>query len=206
MTRSVFGFLKTTVIGGFLVILPAVAALLLIAKALETVRAIAEPVATWLAVRALLALVIEVAILVGLCFLMGLVIRAEIGLRAWGWVERSWLERLPMYAFFKNLGQSLAGKEEGRLASALAETGDGLVPAFIVEEHADGRLTVFVPTVPTPAMGALFIMEPSRVHRIDVPLSRVAKCVAEWGRGSKALVAALPARAGRESIGPKPQD
>ena len=32
----------------------------------------------------------------------------------------------------------------------LAEIEEALVPAFIIEELADGRYTVFVPSVPTP--------------------------------------------------------
>ena len=35
-----------------------------------------------------------------------------------------------------------------------------VVPAFIIEELDDGRLTVFVPSVPTPLAGAVYVPRP----------------------------------------------
>jgi len=53
----------------------------------------------------------------------------------------------------------MAGKDEENVwKSALAEIEDALVPAFIIEELEDGRFTVFVPSVPTPFAGAVYIL------------------------------------------------
>ena len=57
-------------------------------------------------------------------------------------------------------------------AVALVEMGDGLVMAFVVERHDDGAFTVFVPSVPTPAAGAVFIVPKERVHLVDVHLPK----------------------------------
>jgi uncharacterized membrane protein len=65
------------------------------------------------------------------------------------------------------------------------------VPAFIVEELDDGRFTVFVPSVPTPLAGAVYILAPERVHPIDVPFTQAIKSVSRWGSGSKDLVEAM---------------
>lgn len=58
---------------------------------------------------------------------------------------------------------------------------DALVPACIVERHADGSCTVFVPSAPTPAMGAIYILSAGRVYEVDVPLVQLAACVSKWG-------------------------
>lgn len=50
---------------------------------------------------------------------------------------------------------------------------------------------MFVPAVPTPTVGAVYILEPSRVHRIDVPITQLVQCVTRWGAGSQALIAAM---------------
>src|SRR5262245_59901403 len=46
---------------------------------------------------------------------------------------------------------------------ALAEIADALVPAFMVEEFDDGRFTVFVPSIPTPLAGAVYILRRERL-------------------------------------------
>jgi len=71
---------------------------------------------------------------------------------------------------------------------------DALVPAFIVEELDDGRLTVFVPSSPTPLAGAIYILNPERVHPLNVPFTQAVKAVTRWGSGSKALVEAMQQR------------
>jgi hypothetical protein len=76
---------------------------------------------------------------------------------------------LPGYDTIRSLSRRLAGQgDENEWKPAFAEIEDALVPAFIVEEHADGRLTVFVPSIPTPFAGAVYILERRRVHPLDV--------------------------------------
>ncbi|HKF55632.1 MAG TPA: hypothetical protein VKJ45_09320 [Blastocatellia bacterium] len=73
----------------------------------------------------------------------------------------------------------------------MAEIEDALVPAFIIEELEDGRFTVFVPSVPTPLTGAIYILSPHRVHPLNISLTHAIKAVSRWGSGSKGLVAAM---------------
>jgi hypothetical protein len=74
---------------------------------------------------------------------------------------------------------------------ALVEIEDALVPAFIVEEHDDGAYTVFVPSVPTPAAGAIYILPRERVHQVDVSFARAAAVITKWGAGTRDLRAAM---------------
>ena len=71
------------------------------------------------------------------------------------------------------------------------ELEEALVPAFIIEELDDGRLTVFVPSVPTPLAGAVYILGRERVHALDIPFTQAIRSVSRWGSGSKDLVAAM---------------
>ena len=94
--------------------------------------------------------------------------------------------------YIRSLTQRLAGKdEESAWKPALVEIEEALVPAFIIEELDDGRFTVFVPSVPTPFAGAVYILAPERVHPLDVPFTQALKSISRWGAGSKELVAAM---------------
>jgi uncharacterized membrane protein len=71
------------------------------------------------------------------------------------------------------------------------EVEEALVPAFIIEELGDGRFTVFVPSIPTPLAGAVYILTAERVHPLNVPFTQAIKTISRWGSGSKDLVAAM---------------
>jgi uncharacterized membrane protein len=74
---------------------------------------------------------------------------------------------------------------------ALVEIEEALVPEFIIEELEDGRYTVFVPSVPTPLAGAIYILSRERVHPLNVPFTQAVQAVSRWESGSKELVAAM---------------
>ena len=72
---------------------------------------------------------------------------------------------------------------------------EGLAPAFIIEELDDGRYTVFVPSIPTPFAGAVYVLDRERVFPLDVPFTDAIKVVSRWGSGAKDLVAAMEKKA-----------
>jgi hypothetical protein len=107
-------------------------------------------------------------------------------------LEVVFFDRLPGYSLLRSLTQRLAGDgDETAWRPALAEIEDGLAPAFVIEELDDGRLTVFVPSIPTPLAGAVLILSRERVHLLDVPFTQAIRTISRWGSGSKALVAAM---------------
>ena len=106
-------------------------------------------------------------------FVVGAAVRTSAGRAIRERVEKSLLGRLPGYALFRSLTQRLAGEgEESAWKPALVEIEEALVPAFIVEMLDDGRFTIFVPSIPTPLAGAVYILPADRVHPIDVPLTQ----------------------------------
>jgi len=52
-------------------------------------------------------------------------------------------------------------------------------------------LLLFVPSIPTALAGAVYVVNRSRVHPLDVPFTDVLKTVTRWGSGAKELVAAM---------------
>jgi uncharacterized membrane protein len=90
------------------------------------------------------------------------------------------------------VGLLMVGKSrENVWKPALFESDEGLLPAFIIEEFEDGRYTVFVPSIPTPLAGAVYILDRKRVHPLDVPFTDALKTISRWGSRAKDLVAAM---------------
>jgi uncharacterized membrane protein len=185
-------FFVNALVGGILVLLPVYLTILLLLKGMQSVVALIRPVATllpdWLPAEDLLSLLLVVVV----CFLVGVAVRTRAGRALRERVEMALFGRLPGYGLFRGLTQRLAGEgDENVWKPALAEIEDALVPAFVIEELDDGRLTVFVPSVPTPLAGAVYILDRKRVHPIDVPFTQAIQSVSRWGSGAKDLVAAM---------------
>lgn len=190
--KSARNFVINALIGGLLVVLPIYLAILLLLKAMQSVAGLVRPIARmfpeWLPAENLLALL---AVLV-ISFLVGAAVRTRAGRSVRERLEISLFEKIPGYAVIRGMTQRMAGKgDENVWKPVLAEIEDALVPAFIVEELDDGRFTVFVPSVPTPFAGAVYILGPDRVHLVDVPFTQAMRTVSRWGSGSKEMVAAM---------------
>lgn len=193
--KQVREFVVSTLVGGLLVIVPLYLAVLLLLKAMHAVVGLVRPftmlLPEWLPAENVLSLVLVLLV----CFLIGVALRTSAGRTTRQRIERSLFERLPGYALFRSLTQQLTGKSDETVwKPALAEIEEALVPAFIIEEFSDGRFTVFVPSVPTPLAGAVYILSRERVHPLDVPFTEAIKSVSRWGSGSKELVAAMERR------------
>src|SRR5262249_26234594 len=166
-------FLGNALVGGLLIVVPIYLTGLVLLKGMKSVAALVRPLAVlipdWLPAENLLSLVLVLVV----CFFIGVGVRTRVGGAVRDWVERSLFERLPGYALFRSLTQRLAGEgRESEWRPALVEIEEALVPAFIIEELEDGRFTVFVPSIPTPLAGAVYIISRERVHLLDVPFTK----------------------------------
>jgi len=179
-------------VAGLLIVAPIYLAIILLLKAMKSIAGLVKPfthlVPAWLPADQVLSLLL---VLVS-CFFIGLAVRTPVGQAARERLENSLFQRLPGYALLRSLTQRLAGETRDQAwKPALAEIEDALVPAFIIEELEDGRLTIFVPSVPTPLAGAVYILSADRVHALNIPFTQAVKVISRWGSGSKQLVAAM---------------
>jgi uncharacterized membrane protein len=185
-------FLVSRVVAGLLIITPIYLAALLLLKAMKSlsrlVRPLAELLPKWLPADRILSLLLVLFV----CFLVGLAVQTPKGRTGWARIENSVFRRIPGYEFFRGFTQRLGGEAQDQTwEPALAEIEEALVPAFIVEELKDGRFAVFVPSVPTPFTGAIYILTPDRVHPLNIPLTQAIKVVSQWGSGCRDLIAAM---------------
>ena len=138
--KALAEFTRTTLIGGLLIILPIYIAVLLLAKTVKGLLGLLQPVAEQVPASVEFRQIVAILLLVGVCFVVGLIVRTGPGLRAKNACERAVLERLPGYTFLRGLAKRLAGQsEEQTLQPALVELEDALVPA-LDRRGARGRL------------------------------------------------------------------
>jgi uncharacterized membrane protein len=192
----IIDFVKITLIGGLLVVLPVAVMVYLLRHAALTLEPMLKPVLTrlpdWMPFPDAVALTIEVIVVLLGCFVVGLLIQTPAGRRIGGFIEANLFERLPGYKLLRSLSRRAIGEvDDVQYQVALVEIEGGLVPAFIIEEHQDGRYTVFVPTVPTPTSGSIYIFPRALVHLVDVPFTKAFRCLTRMGSGASDLLQAV---------------
>ena len=185
-------FVTSTLVGGLLIVVPVYLAVLLLLKGMKSAAGLVRPFAAllpdWIPAERFFSLVLVLTI----CFLVGVAVRTRSGRAVRERMEVAFFGRLPGYGLIRSLTQRLAGdSDENAWMPALVEIEEALVPAFIIEALDDGRFTVFVPSVPTPLAGAVYVLRPERVHILDIPFTQAIRSISRWGSGSKDLVAAM---------------
>ena len=179
---------------GLLVLAPLYLSFLLLAGATKKMLGLVRPIARFIPDSLPGEQILAVLLILVVCVLVGAVLATERGRAVMERAERQLFERIPGYAVVRGLTQQLASsgrKDETSWKPALVEIEDALVPGFVIEELADGRYTVFVPSVPTPMAGAVYVLDRKRVHLVNVKFPQALRAVSRWGSGMGDLVAAM---------------
>ena len=197
-------FVTSTVVGVLYVVVPVYLAVLIMLKGMKSVGSLVRPLAAllpdWVHAEGLFSLLLVLAFY---C-LVGIAVRTRSGRAVRERMEIVFFERIPVYGLIRSLTHRLDGDtDEEAWKPALVEIEDALVPGFIIEEHDDGRFTIFVPSVPTPLAGAVYVLGRERVHILDVPFTQAIRTISQWGSGSRDLVAAMRKSDHRVSASPQ---
>lgn len=179
---------RTTVLGGLIFLVPFVVVLLILGKAFAITRAAAAPIAGAIGVDRVGAFalidLLAVLLLVGVCWLAGHLATSRRGRALYETFDERLLNLFPRYGFVKSMTESLAtGKDDATLPVVLVRFDDQSQLAFEVE-RSDVQVVVFLPGSPDPWSGAVSLVSPDRVQRLDVDFKTAVKSIRLLGRGA----------------------
>ncbi len=186
-------FVKTTAIGGLVVIVPFAVLIFALNQVLQTLIALTGSAANALPFATLadtkMVLVVAVVGVIALCFVTGLLLRTRVGAAVKKWLERNIAERIPMYAMIRSLTQRFAGIKGVEFAPAEIDLygSSARVLGFVVETLPNDHCSVFVPVAPAVTIGQIYILPQTNVHPLDAPVSEVVNSITQWGVGAKRL-------------------
>ena len=145
-----------------------------------------------------LADLIVVALLVLLCFLIGSLVATRLGAWLWQRAEEVLMVRVPGYRSVREITAQLLGNsndspfKRGEVARIwlYGRQVDVSVLGLVTSRHADGRVSVFVPTGPNPTTGFIYhvSMELVELHP-EIRVEQMMKTVIACGAGTSALFA-----------------
>jgi uncharacterized membrane protein len=178
---------RTTVLGGLIFLVPFVVVLLVLGKALAIMKAVATPIAEAIGIDHIGALamidLLAVLLLVGLCWLAGHAATSQRGRALYESFDEKLLNLFPRYGFVKSMTESLAeNRPEATLPVVLVHFDDQSQLGFEVERSVH-QVIVFLPGSPDPWAGALSLVTPDRVQKLDVDFKTAVKSIRLLGRG-----------------------
>jgi len=197
MMEKFRNFLKTSLLGGLLVVLP-VAILVIVFRWLYiTVTTFIDPLSQLVIAKSNLQAVVAhlfvISLIIGGCFLVGVIVKTGFGRFIHHVVEENILKKfLPGYTLVKETLAQFIGEDRespfNSVALVRVFSNDTLMTGFITDKHADGSCTVFVPTGPNPTSGNIFHVSKEQVYQVDIPIEDAMRSIISCGAGSRTLI------------------
>ena len=201
MVKAIFDFIKSTLVGGFFVILPMLIIYLLLKETFGVVLALASPIvdlmpASW-SEGGSAPQVLALFLMILISFLLGVVLRYGLTQRLVEGFENKLLNKLPGYTIIRSLTRRFSGQEDDEAfrPALMAMPMDSHAVVFVIEEHSNGDFTVLLPMSPTPGVGNIQIVPAGRIQLLDASTAAVFDALSRWGEGLKAV---LPGGAGKQ--------
>lgn len=202
-------FVKTSLIGGIVVILPVAILIFIFKWIFSLVTGLIQPLTNLIMkitvqsrLQEMLADLTALSVIIIACFVVGVFVRTKVGTYIYHNIENRILKAAPGYSLVKQTVMQFLGSRKtpfSKVALVQLFASGTLVSAFITDEHADGSYTVFVPTAPNPTSGYVVHVEGKHVYPVNVPVEDAMRSIISCGAGSTELVRAHLEKAGEGS-------
>ncbi|MBK7408155.1 MAG: DUF502 domain-containing protein [Saprospirales bacterium] len=187
-------FLRTTLFGGAIVVLPLTIFILLAKLVFDFLRSIIAPISDLIKLPYITSHVltdlITLALIIVFFFLVGLFVQTRLGKGIVSLVENELFNRLPLYGTIKETVLQFTGAKKMPFSQVVLVEPYGnntKMYGFIADEHDNGKFTVFVPTAPNPTNGFIFYLESNQVQFVDVKPEDAIRMIIGIGTGASKL-------------------
>jgi uncharacterized membrane protein len=189
-------FLKTTIVGGVIFLLPVALVLVVLGHAFRLALKSAVPMSHAIHVEQIgpfggvgVATLIAIVLLIIISFLAGLIARTRPGASLSHWLEQSLVGSMPQYKMVKSLAEGLAQVESSNnLEPALVSVDGGWQLAYVLERLDNGWIATFIPQAPTPMSGNVMYFTQERVRPLAISIAEAMQLVKRIGIGSRAAL------------------
>jgi uncharacterized membrane protein len=130
--------------------------------------------------------VMAVVFALSICIVAGVLVRISFLKRLSERMDRKLNELIPGYSQIRSKATKTVGvgKDEAPLFDAcLVKVQELSQPGYIIEENPDGTDTVFVPQAPAFTTGQVYVVDPSRIKKLDINSAALNADLKRLGRG-----------------------
>jgi uncharacterized membrane protein len=193
--RSLFGFVKSTLLGGFLFLLPIGIVVIVLARLVAYAGRAGDAIDARLFPGAsgdLLPLVFALVLLLLAAFAAGSLARTAFGRRMFAWLEAAILANLPAYMVVRQTVADMTGGSVALTGGAgtevvLVRLDDMSVLGFLIERLANGDGIVYLPGAPSALSGSVARVEGARISATALKPAEVVQGMRRLGAGLAAF-------------------
>ena len=190
--KSFSQFIKTTILGGLIFLVPLFVVTIVLAKAHEFMAKIAEPFSALIPLDTIggvaIANILAILAILLCCLIVGMLAKGDTAKRLLKSTEEKLLV-IPAYAFVKGVTDSLISSEEAAKAfvPVIVKFDDNAQMAFEIERSEGGNVVIYLPGSPNPWSGSVVYFKEDRVERLDMTVPEAINNIRHLGRGSAEL-------------------
>ncbi len=182
-------FIKTTVIGGAIFLVPIVILVGILGKAYGFMLKVAKPLSGVIPEGTLGGVaainVVAVLLIAFVCFIAGVIARGSLAKKVYAALDEK-LMAIPGYTFVKGVTDSMKTSEESAktFVPVLVRFDDNTQIGFEVERLDDGNVVIYLPGAPNPWSGSVVYFEADRVTSLGITAVEALGSIRKLGRGS----------------------
>lgn len=193
-------FIKRSLIGGLLVILPIAVLVFFFRWIFNLIRELLTPLSDLLiksyGTHHLVADLLAVILILLICFVVGTIVSTSLGKWLHERFDRYLVRLAPGYRMIKEIiNQFLGDKADSPFASGQVARVklfggdiDTSVTALVTSQHPDGNYTIFIPTGPNPTSGMIYHVTADQVELMpDIKVDSAMRTIISCGAGSSEL-------------------
>jgi uncharacterized membrane protein len=189
--KSVFSFIRSTLIGGIFFLLPVYLIFTLLYKLHLAAAKILAPLTHFLPENILginAGKLVAILILVLICFFAGMLFRVSLVKRGIHYLEDRFLSHLPGYSLLKSkTSDTLGEKIDYYLSTVLVEEQHTWKLGLLIEEKED-LCTVYFPKAPRNDSGEVVTVSSFSVKKLNLPTKEALLHLKNFGRGNIQLI------------------
>ena len=185
--KRFFHFIRTTTIGGVVVIIPMAIILYatgaIVVPFFDAAMELSDGMPFSPLANSLIAISAALIIAVAIFFFAGLLMRTFWGNAVQNWLETKLFSRIPMYSALKGLAKRFTGMETAGFPVVEVDLygSDIRVIGVAVERLPDGRQAIYIPSSPIASIGQMVVAPDEAITILDVPLTDMLTAVSQRG-------------------------
>lgn len=186
--RNIFQYIRTTLIGGSIFILPLLLAYFIIHKTVEIFGPLLRPVLVRLHIETLIGAaagtIVTLLTLTLAAFLCGLFAHTTAGQALLKWMQAGLVSLLPRFHLMQGLAEGMDHDQGKEVPIVLVPSDAGWTLALQLEERHGDWCTVYIPGSPQWTSGSVSFAHINDVHPVNMTLGRSLLMMRRCGMGS----------------------
>ncbi|GAO42597.1 hypothetical protein [Flavihumibacter petaseus] len=190
--KSIGQFVKNTIIGGLLLMIPLVCVILVGGKALQLVRKLISPITNRLQDRNIagvgLGFILTAVVLIFLCFIAGLLMKTPTAKKFKQFLENQVLVYIPGYFYIQAISNEkldTAATSNWKPAVFIADENETI--CFVTDE-SPGHYSIYIPACPSPSTGSVVSRKKEDVRLLPITVPEALSMIRQFGKGAATAV------------------